>query len=45
MAINKAQGQSLEVAGVDLRNDCFFHGLVILQPEEGNKNIVNKEIL
>lgn len=26
MTINKAQGQSLKVAGVDLRNDCFSHG-------------------
>jgi len=25
MKINKAQGQSLKVAGVDLRNDCFSH--------------------
>jgi len=24
--INKAQGQSLKVPGVDLRNDCFSHG-------------------
>jgi len=26
MTINKAQGQSLKVAGVDLRSDCFSHG-------------------
>ncbi|XP_054260247.1 uncharacterized protein LOC128984902 [Macrosteles quadrilineatus] len=26
MTINKAQGQSLKMAGVDLRNDCFSHG-------------------
>ena len=26
MTINKAQGQSLTVCGVDLRNDCFSHG-------------------
>lgn len=26
MTINKAQGQTLKVAGVDLRNDCFSHG-------------------
>lgn len=26
MTINKAQGQSLKVAGVDLRTDCFSHG-------------------
>ncbi|XP_053595510.1 uncharacterized protein LOC128667831 [Microplitis demolitor] len=26
MTINKAQGQSLKLAGVDLRNDCFSHG-------------------
>jgi len=26
MTINKAQGQSLKVAGVDLRNYCFPHG-------------------
>ncbi|XP_060874712.1 ATP-dependent DNA helicase pif1-like [Metopolophium dirhodum] len=26
MTINKAQGQSFKVAGVDLRNDCFSHG-------------------
>lgn len=26
MTINKAQGQTLKVAGIDLRNDCFSHG-------------------
>jgi len=26
MSINKAQGQSLQFAGIDLRNDCFSHG-------------------
>ncbi|XP_044591373.1 uncharacterized protein LOC123269604 [Cotesia glomerata] len=26
MTINKAQGQSLKMAGIDLRNDCFSHG-------------------
>ncbi|XP_053598600.1 uncharacterized protein LOC128668828 [Microplitis demolitor] len=26
MTINKAQGQSLKLAGVDLRHDCFSHG-------------------
>ena len=26
MTINKTQGQSLKVAGVDLRSDCFSHG-------------------
>lgn len=26
MTINKAQGQSLKMAGVDLREDCFSHG-------------------
>ncbi|XP_025424420.1 uncharacterized protein LOC112693526 [Sipha flava] len=26
ITINKAQGQSLKVAGVDLRNECFSHG-------------------
>lgn len=26
MTVNKAQGQTLDVAGVDLRNDCFSHG-------------------
>jgi ATP-dependent DNA helicase PIF1 len=26
MAINKAQGQSFNVVGVDLRNNCFAHG-------------------
>ncbi|XP_044588797.1 uncharacterized protein LOC123267978 [Cotesia glomerata] len=26
MTINKAQGQSLKIAGIDLRNDCFSHG-------------------
>ncbi|XP_074115778.1 ATP-dependent DNA helicase PIF1-like [Cotesia typhae] len=26
MTINKAQGQSLKMAGVDLRNNCFSHG-------------------
>jgi len=26
MTINKAQGQSLKVAGMDLRDDCFSHG-------------------
>ncbi|XP_044582994.1 uncharacterized protein LOC123264012 [Cotesia glomerata] len=26
MTINKAQGQSLKMTGVDLRNDCFSHG-------------------
>lgn len=26
MTINKAQGQSLKMAGVDLRSDCFSHG-------------------
>ena len=26
MTVNKAQGQSLKMAGVDLREDCFSHG-------------------
>lgn len=26
MSINKAQGQSLKVVGLDLRNPCFSHG-------------------
>jgi len=26
MTINKSQGQSLKVAGIDLREDCFSHG-------------------
>ncbi|XP_074099025.1 ATP-dependent DNA helicase pif1-like [Cotesia typhae] len=26
MTINKAQGQSLKMVGIDLRNDCFSHG-------------------
>uniref|UniRef100_A0A8D9B6G9 ATP-dependent DNA helicase n=1 Tax=Cacopsylla melanoneura TaxID=428564 RepID=A0A8D9B6G9_9HEMI len=26
MTINKAQGQTLELAGIDLRTDCFSHG-------------------
>lgn len=26
MTINKAQGQSLKLAGIDLREDCFSHG-------------------
>lgn len=26
MSINKSQGQSLKMAGIDLRNDCFSHG-------------------
>lgn len=26
MTINKAQGQSLKVAGIDLRSPCFSHG-------------------
>ncbi|GFY04395.1 ATP-dependent DNA helicase [Trichonephila clavipes] len=26
MTINKAQGQTLKMAGIDLRNDCFSHG-------------------
>ncbi|GBM47119.1 hypothetical protein AVEN_24248-1 [Araneus ventricosus] len=26
MSINKAQGQSLKVAGLDLLKPCFFHG-------------------
>lgn len=26
MSINKAQGQSLKIAGIDLRSDCFSHG-------------------
>ncbi|XP_074108440.1 ATP-dependent DNA helicase pif1-like [Cotesia typhae] len=26
MSINKAQGQSLKLAGVDLQSDCFSHG-------------------
>ncbi|XP_044591485.1 ATP-dependent DNA helicase PIF6-like [Cotesia glomerata] len=26
MTINKAQGQSLKLAGVDLQSDCFSHG-------------------
>ena len=26
MTINKAQGQTLKIVGVDLRNDCFSHG-------------------
>ena len=26
MTINKSQGQSLKVAGIDLRDDCFLHG-------------------
>ena len=26
MSINKAQGQSLKVAGINLENPCFSHG-------------------
>ncbi|GFU59941.1 ATP-dependent DNA helicase [Trichonephila clavipes] len=26
MTINKAHGQTLKMAGIDLRNDCFSHG-------------------
>lgn len=26
MNINKAQGQTLQTVGVDLRNECFSHG-------------------
>ena len=26
MTINKSQGQSLKIAGIDLRDDCFSHG-------------------
>lgn len=26
MSINKSQGQSLKVVGIDLRDDCFSHG-------------------
>src|SRR6201996_9581617 len=26
MTINKSQGQSLKLAGIDLREDCFSHG-------------------
>ncbi|KAF0732542.1 ATP-dependent DNA helicase PIF6-like, partial [Aphis craccivora] len=26
MTINKAQGQTLNVAGIDLSVQCFFHG-------------------
>ena len=28
VTINKSQGQSLKVAGIDLREDCFSHGLL-----------------
>ncbi|XP_075213764.1 uncharacterized protein LOC142319970 [Lycorma delicatula] len=26
MTINKSQGQTLQVAGIDVREDCFSHG-------------------
>ncbi|KAF0767637.1 ATP-dependent DNA helicase RRM3-like, partial [Aphis craccivora] len=26
MTINKSQGQSLKIAGIDLSDDCFTHG-------------------
>lgn len=26
MTVNKAQGQTLQIAGIDLREDCFSHG-------------------
>lgn len=26
MTINKAQGQTFETAGIDLRGECFSHG-------------------
>ncbi len=26
MSVNKAQGQTLKVGGIDLRSECFSHG-------------------
>jgi len=26
MTINKSQGQTLKIAGIDVREDCFSHG-------------------
>jgi len=39
MSINKAQGQSLQFAGIDLRNDCFSHGqLYVASSRVGSPN-------
>ena len=41
MTINKSQGQSLKVAGIDLQNDCFGHGqlYVAISRVGSNKNL------
>lgn len=41
MTINKAQGQSLKVAGVDLRSDWFSHGqLYVACSRESSKDLI-----
>ncbi len=54
MSISKTQGQSLRVAGVDLMNKCFSHGLLkvgshsnlhIQAPQGKTENVVYKEAL
>lgn len=42
MTINKAQGQTLSMAGIDLRNECFSHGqfYVAVSRVSSAKNLV-----
>ena len=40
MTINKSQGQSLEVAGVDQTNPCFSHGQSYFAAQELDQNLI-----
>jgi ATP-dependent DNA helicase PIF1 len=37
ITINKAQGQSFELCGLDLRMDCFSHGQLYVACSSGGK--------
>jgi len=42
MAINKAQGQSLQVCGLNFANPCFLHGqLYVACSQVGEPSLVN----
>lgn len=41
MTINKAQGQSLRFASIDLRASCFSHGQFYVAVEELATKIIN----
>ena len=44
MTVSKAQGQTMQKVGIDLRTPCFCHGMLYaVQPRSGSCNLISSD--